>query len=64
MDCADTIIKGLVQQFIVGVLGTKLINYLFFLQNNRFNRAVKQFADFVEQALIASPSKDNQSLLS
>jgi enediyne biosynthesis protein E7 len=64
MDCVDTIIKGLVPQLSAGILGTNLINYLFFWQNNRFNRAVKRFADFVEQALKANPGKDDHSLLS
>lgn len=64
MDCVDNIIKGLVPQMSAGVLGSHIINYLFIWQNHRFNRAVKQFADFVEQALKANTSASDNSLLS
>jgi enediyne biosynthesis protein E7 len=64
VECVDNIIKGLVPQMSAGVLGSNLINYLFFWQSHKFNCAVKQFADFVEQALKASPGKDDHSLLS
>jgi cytochrome P450 len=64
MDCVDTIIKGLVPQLSAGVLGANIINYLFFWQNRKFNRAVKQFADFVEEALNANiTGKNDHSLL-
>ncbi len=64
MDCVDTIIKGLVPQLSAGVLGANIINYLFIWQNRKFNHAVKQFADFVEQALKANTGKNDHSLLS
>lgn len=64
MDCVDTIIKGLVPQLSSGVLGSNIFNYLFIWQNRRFNKAVKQFADFVEHALKANTSKNDNSLLS
>ncbi len=64
MECVDTIIKGLVPQLSAGVLGTNIINYLFIWQNRKFNRAVKQFADFVEHALKTNTSENDHSLLS
>lgn len=64
MDCVDNIIKGLVPQLSAGVLGANIINYLFIWQNNRFNRAVKHFADFVEHALKANTIASDNSLLS
>ncbi len=64
MDCVDTIIKGLVPKLSSGVLGSNIFNYLFIWQNRRFNRAVKQFADFVEQALKANTSANDNTLLS
>ncbi|MEQ1544373.1 cytochrome P450 [Methyloglobulus sp.] len=64
MECVDTIIKGLVPQLSSGVLGSNIFNYLFIWQNRSFNRAVKQFADFVEHALNENASKDDHSLLS
>jgi enediyne biosynthesis protein E7 len=64
MDCVDNIIKGLVPQLSAGILGTNIINYLFIWQNRQFNHAVKQFADFVEQALKANTSTNDNSLLS
>ena len=64
MECVDNIIKGLVPQLSAGVLGANIINYLFIWQNNRFKRAVKQFADFVEEALSANTGKNDHSLLS
>jgi enediyne biosynthesis protein E7 len=64
MDCVDNIIKGLVPQLSAGVLGANIINYLFIWQNRKFNSAVKQFADFVEQALKASANTNDNSLLS
>lgn len=62
MDCVDNIIKGLVPQLGAGVLRARIIKYLFIWQNLKFNRAVKQFADFVEQAL-ANSSQNDHSLL-
>ena len=64
MECVDSIIKGLVPQLSAGVLGANIINYLFIWQNHRFNRAVKQFADFVEHALKANTITNENSLLS
>jgi enediyne biosynthesis protein E7 len=64
MECVDNIIKGLVPQLSAGVLGTNIINYLFIWQNRRFNYAVKQFADFVEQALKTNNNTNDNSLLS
>lgn len=64
MDCVDNIIKGLVPQLSAGVLGANIISYLFFWQNRKFNRAVTQFADFVEHALKAKASSNDNSLLS
>jgi enediyne biosynthesis protein E7 len=64
MECVDTIIKGLVPQLSSGVLGSNIFNYLFIWQNRSFNRAVKQFADFVEHALKANTSANDNSLLS
>ncbi len=64
MDCVDTIIKGLVPQLSAGVLGTNIINYLFIWQNNRFNHAINQFADFVGEALKVDSKNNENSLLS
>jgi enediyne biosynthesis protein E7 len=64
MDCVDTIIRGLVPQLSAGVLGANIINYLFIWQNQRFNRAVKQFADFVEHSLKENTNTNENSLLS
>ena len=60
MECVDNIIKGLVPKLSAGVLGSNIINYVFIWQSRRFNRAVKQFADFVEQALKANTSRKRQ----
>jgi hypothetical protein len=54
MECVDNIIKGLVSQMSAAVLGSKIINYLFIWQNNRFNRTVKQFVDFAKHTLNAN----------
>jgi cytochrome P450 len=64
MDCVDTILKGLVPKLSSGVLGSNIFNYVFIWQNKGFNRAVKQFADFVEQALKANTITNDTSLLS
>ncbi len=64
MECVDTIIKGLVPQLSAGVLGSNIINYLFIWHNRRYKHAVKQFADFVEQALKANTITNDTSLLS
>jgi cytochrome P450 len=60
MDCVDNIIKGLVPKLNSGVLGSNIFNYVFIWQNRSFNRAVKQFADFVEHALNANRRRDQR----
>jgi enediyne biosynthesis protein E7 len=63
MDCVDNIIRGLVPQLSGGLLGSKLFYYFLFWQNNRYNQAVKQFADFVEDALNATTGNNEHALL-
>ena len=63
MECVDAIIRGLVPQLSSGVLGSNIFNYLFIWQKQKFNRAINQFADFVEQALRANVTQNDHSLL-
>ena len=60
----DSIMQGLVPQLASGLLGNNAFKYLFILQNRKFNNAVRQFTNFVHQALADNGQTPGHELIS
>lgn len=59
----DAIIKGAVPVLMADLLGKGWLKHLFILQNRRYQRAVSNFAAYVEQSLKLGRKSDNTGLI-
>ncbi len=62
-ESVDIIMKGLVPQLASELFAKSLLKRLFFLQNRKFDKAVKLFTNFVEQGLHEDKNKNGDALL-
>lgn len=62
-ESVDIIMKGLVPQLASGLFGKNLLKQIFFLQNRKFEKAVRLFTNFVEQGLHEDNNKNGDALL-
>ena len=59
----DTVAKGLLPHFVTATLGSEKLKYLFWFQNKRTDKAIKEFVDYVYSKIDATNSSGEDNLI-